>query len=142
MRRGAVGLAVMCVFAMAGAELRIAAAKQQDPSISSAWVKLPASGATTAEAYVTVENPTMYAFYVVSAVSSAAASVELRQAGKDSALTSALVDAYGSLEMTAKSVHLLLKDLKKPLADGDTINVTVTTEAGLALSAEAKVRKE
>jgi copper(I)-binding protein len=142
MRRAAAGLAVMCLFAVTGAHIGIAAARQKDPSISGAWVKLPATGATTTEAYVTVENPTMYAFYVVSAASSAAGSVELRQAGKETALTSALVDAYGSLEMGAKSVHLVLRDLKKPLAEGDTVTLTVTTEAGVALSAEAKVRKE
>jgi copper(I)-binding protein len=52
------------------------------------------------------------------------------------------VPAYGALEMDAKGVHLLLKDLKKPLAEGDKVNLTVVTELGVKLNVQATVKKE
>ena len=118
------------------------AAQEKQGSVSSGWVKLPAQGATSTDAYATVENPTMYAFYVLSATSDVAGSVELRQTGKDAALEEVTVPAYGSLAMDAKGIHLVLKDLKKPLAEGDTVNLTVVTELGARLSVQATVKKE
>ena len=118
------------------------AAQQKDPSATSGWVKLPAAGATSADAYVTVDNPGMYAIYLLSASSDVAGSVELRQTGKDAALEEVTVPAYGALEMDAKGVHLLLKDLKKPLAEGDKVNLTVVTELGVKLNVQATVKKE
>ena len=115
-------------------------AQQTSPSITSGWVKLPADGATSATAYAVIENPTMYAFYVMKASSDVAGSVELRQTAKDVAVDFVEVPAYGSLDMGAGAVHLLLKDLKKPLAAGDTVRLTLATDIG-ALSVEATVRK-
>ena len=129
------------IVGVAQVEHRLAAQEKQG-SVSSWWVKLPAAGATSTEAYATVENPTMYAFYVLSATSDVAGSVELRQTGKDAALEEVTVPAYGSLAMDAKGIHLLLKDLKKPLAEGDTVNLTVVTELGTRLSVQATVKKE
>ena len=142
MRRGtglivAVGLMVL----VASLATRVASQEKQG-SLSSGWVKLPAAGATSTEAYATVENPTMYAFYVLSATSDVAGTVELRQTGKDAALEEVTVPAYGSLAMDTKGIHLLLKDLKKPLAEGDTVNITVVTELGARLSVQATVKKE
>ena len=142
MRRGTVltRAAGLVVFVAAAASPVVAQDKQG--SVSSGWVKLPAPGATSTDAYATVENPTMYAFYVLSASSDVAGSVELRQTGKDAALEEVTVPAYGSLAMDAKGIHLLLKDLKKPLAEGDTVNLTVVTELGTRLSVQATVKKE
>lgn len=119
-----------------------AAAQEKNPSVSSGWVKLPAAGATSTDAYATVENPTMYAFYVLSATSDAAGSVEIRQPGKDAPLDEVTVPAYGTLDMDPKGIHLVLKDLKKPLAEGDKVNLTVVTELGLKLNVQATVKKE
>ena len=117
-------------------------AQEKNPSVSSGWVKLPAVGATSTDAYATVENPTMYAFYLLKASSDVAGSVELRQAGKDAALEEVTVPAYGTLDMEPKGIHLVLKDLKKPLAEGDKVNLTVVTELGTKLNVEATVKKE
>jgi copper(I)-binding protein len=132
---------VACVMA-GGLRAESLAAQQKDPSVSSGWVKLPAAGATSTEAYATVENPTMYAFYLLSASSDAAGTVELRQTGKDAALEEVTVPAYGSLDMDPKGIHLLLKDLKKPLAEGDKVTLTVVTELGVKLNVQATVKKE
>ena len=116
-------------------------AQEKQPAVSSGWVKAPAAGATATEAYATVENPTMYAFYLLSATSDAAGTVELRQAGKDAALDEVTVPAYGTLDMDPKGYYLVLKDLKKPLAEGDKVTVTVVTELGVKLSVQATVKK-
>jgi hypothetical protein len=84
----------------------------------------------------------MYAFYLLSASSDAAGTVELRQTGKDAALEEVTVPAYGSLDMDPKGIHLLLKDLKKPLAEGDKVTLTVVTELGVKLNVQATVKKE
>ena len=91
-------------------------------------------------AYVAVENPTLYAFSLTKASSDAAGSVELRQTAKDVVLDFVTVPAYGSLDMDAEGVHLLLKNLKKPLAAGDKVSLTVVTEIGV-MSVEATVKK-
>ena len=142
MMRGATVLIAAGVLALVSAFATPVAAQDKQGSVSSGWVKLPAAGATSTDAYATVENPTMYAFYVLSATSDVAGSVEIRQTGKDAALDEVTVPAYGSLAMDAKGIHLLLKDLKKPLAEGDTVNLTVVTELGTRLSVQATVKKE
>ena len=118
------------------------AAGQKDPSATSGWVKLPAAGATSTDAYVSVDNPGMYAIYLLSATADVAGSVEIRQTGKDAAIDEVTVPAYGSIDMDAKGIHLLLKDLKKPLAEGDKVSLTVVTELGIKLNVQATVKKE
>ena len=143
MKRRGTGLLVAVGLVVVVASLATEVASQEKQgSVSSGWVKLPAAGATSTEAYATVENPTMYAFYVLSATSDVAGTVELRQTGKEAALEEVTVPAYGSLAMDTKGIHLLLKDLKKPLAEGDTVNITVVTELGARLSVQATVKKE
>jgi periplasmic copper chaperone A len=114
---------------------------QQEPSISSASIRLPASGSSSAEAYVTIQNPTTYDVEVQGASSAAAAAIELRQAGKEAPLTYVMVPAYGVLEMGRDGVYLLLKDLEKPLAEGDKVPLTIRTDLG-NLTVAATVRKD
>jgi periplasmic copper chaperone A len=140
MRRTVIGISVvglMAILSVVGIQ-----AGQQAPKASSGWVKLPAAGATSTEAYVVVENPGMYAIYLLTASSDVAGSVEIRQTGKDAALEEVTVPANGSINMDAKGVHLLLKDLKKPLAENDKVSVTVVTELGIKLQVDAVVKKE
>lgn len=141
MRQMPTWVAVVASFVLAcWGQVAGVSAQQKDPSVSSGWVRLPADGATSAMAYVAVENPTMYAFSLTKASSDVAGSVELRQTAKDVVLDFVTVPAYGSLDMDAEGVHLLLKNLKKPLAAGDKISLTVVTEIGV-MSVEATVKK-
>jgi copper(I)-binding protein len=119
-----------------------AAVQQKDTAISSAWVKLPAAGATSAEAYLVVNNPTMYDVFLQKASSDAAGAVEFHAAGKPEPLTFVTVAAYESLEMNAKGTYLVLRDLKKPLTEGATVPISVTTGPGAPLTVQAVVKKE
>jgi copper(I)-binding protein len=121
-----------------------AAAVQQrkDTAITSGWVKLPAPGATEAEAYLVVDNPTQYDVFLQKASSDAAGVVEFRAAGKAGPLPFVTIPAYESLAMTAKDTYLLLRDLKKPLAAGATVPISVTAGPGAPLTIQAVVKNE
>lgn len=132
----------MCVALFAFVLMGAAAAQEKKPSVTSGWVKVPDAGATQTTGFVSVDNPGMYAFYLVSAASDAAATVELRQSGKDAAIDEITVPAYGSLDMSPTGYFIVLKGLKKPLAEGDKVNLTVVNELGEKMSVEATVKKQ
>jgi len=107
-------------------------------TMSDAWVPLPAAGATSTALYATIENPTMYDVYVVSGTSEVAATVELRDGDKP--VKDFTVASFGSLELKAGGPHVLLGGLKRTLKDGETIELTLTTDGGLAIKAAAVVK--
>ena len=88
----------------------------------------------------------MYDVYLVSASTDAAGSVQFQRApkiaaGKPEPVSSLTAPAYGSVEFKPDGVYLLLSDLKRPLNPGDTVELTLTTDGGVTLSASAQVRK-
>ena len=121
----------------------VSARQQTAPSAADAWIAEPAAGETSAAAYMTISNPTMYDVYVMSATSSAAEKVELRQ-GKGAAakpVTSITVAAYGSAELKAGEEHLVLTNLKRPMKAGDTVDLTLKTDGGVNIVVSAVVKK-
>ena len=114
----------------------------QEITVPEGWIELPADGATTASVFVVVKNPTMYDVYLVSAVSEVAEKVELRQTVEGTAknLREITVPAYGSLKMKAGGVHLQLVGLERPLKEGETIRLTLTTDGAVKLRVQASVR--
>lgn len=111
---------------------------QPEVTMSDAWMPPPAAGATSTALYATIENPTMYDVYVVSGTSEVAATVELRDG--DKVVKDLTVASFGSLELKAGGPHVLLGELKRALKAGETIEVTLTTDGGLAITAVAVVR--
>jgi copper(I)-binding protein len=140
-RRAVVGLTMMCAVVACAA----AAAGQKDPSASGAWVKLPAPGESTASAFVSIDNPTMYDIYLSSASADLAGTVEFRQvdaggALKPDVLKDVTVPAYGSLELDAKGIRMVLSDLKRPLKEGETVTLTISILYGVKLQVPAVVK--
>jgi copper(I)-binding protein len=136
---------------VAGLALAIAAgghlAAQEKPvSASDGRIKLPASGETTTSGYVVVDNPTMYDIYLISAVSDAAGKVEFRDLSKADAAAQVVpevtVPAYGRIAMAPKGLQLVLTGLKRPLKEGDTVALTLTTDGGVKLEIPAVVKKD
>jgi periplasmic copper chaperone A len=119
-----------------------AVAQRKVASISSGWVKLPAAGATQAEAFLVIDNPTAYDVSLQKPSSDTAGVVEIREAGKPAALDFLSVPAYGGLEMTGKTTYLLLRDLKQPLSEGAMVPISVMTDSGAPLTVQAVVKKE
>jgi copper(I)-binding protein len=118
---------------------------QKALAASNAWVKAPAAGESSAAAFVVVDNPTMYDVYVVSAQSDVAASVTFVEpaksnGGKPQPVEHLIAPAYSRLELTPDGPYMLLNDLKKPLAAGDSITITLTTDSGEVLEAQAVVK--
>ena len=91
---------LLLLVAVATAALPAALAQPKEPSAVEAWVAAPAAGATSAAAYVEVNNPTMYEMFIVKATADGVAGkVELRgaaSAGDPPAVTEFPVPAYGS----------------------------------------------
>ena len=127
------------VFVGAGA---VTLAQEKPITATDAWVKLPEPGAKTTEAYATVNNPGMYAIYLVSGTTDIAGKVEFRDASKGNApQEDVTVIAYESTYMDPKGVHMYLSDLKRELKEGETVYITLKTELGIPVEVEAKVKK-
>jgi len=143
MRRFAMGMVVVVAFAAGGAGV---AARQASVTASGGWIAEPPPDATATSGYVAIENPTMYDVYVVSVTSDAAGRLEFREAvpGDNQSKTVKVltVPAYGTVDLAPNGVHLLLLDLKRPLKAGDTVSLTLTTDAGVTMKVAAVVRKE
>lgn len=116
-----------------------AAAQEKAVSASDAWIAAPAAGADTTAAYVNIDNPTMYDVYVTSVTCEAAASVEMREAGAKP-VKELTVPAFGSVAMAPDGPQLLLKGLKRTLAAGDSVPLTLSTDGGITLKVDATVR--
>jgi copper(I)-binding protein len=122
--------------------LTLAASVSARQAASDAWIAEPAAGDTTAVAYLTVTNPTAYDIYVVSASSSAAERVEIRQgAGAAEKVVKVItVSSYGFAELKPSEEHLVLVNLKRPLKTGDTVDLTLKTDGGITLNVSAAVK--
>ena len=129
------------VLALCATESTAAVGAQKSIAASAAWVKLPAEDSTAA--FVTIENPTMYDVYLVSASSEIAGAIAFRRGAGPAAkeVKDLVVPAYGSLEMTVEAGYLWLSKLKKPLSENDSIDLQITTDGSLTLSVTAVARK-
>jgi periplasmic copper chaperone A len=134
--------AVVAGFCLVGGQ-GLLAGQQKPIRAMDGWVKLPAAGETSAVAFASVENPGMYAIYLISATSDVAGKVEFRDASKGpKALEDVTVIAYETTYMDPKGIHMYLSDLKRPLKEGDTVTITLKTELGIPVEVSAVVKKE
>src|SRR5262245_17760936 len=117
--------------------------EQKVVSASKAWIQAPAAGETTAVAFVVVDNPTMYDVYLMSAATDVAGKVQFQKTtgSKPEVVDNLIAPAYDSIEFKPGGNRLLLSDLKRPLNPGDKVWITLTTDGGTTIEAEAEVRK-
>ena len=120
-------------------------AQEKVATAASAWVREPPAGQTSTPAFVVIDNPAMYELWIVSATTDAAKSVELREARKDDpsqsgAVKEINVPAYGKLEMSAGGAQLMLVGLTRTLKAGDHVALSLKTDGGATLTADAIVR--
>jgi copper(I)-binding protein len=87
--------------------------------------------------YAMLTNPTMYDVYVQSGTSDAG-KVELREGGK--ATTNLTIPSYGSLELKADGPFVMVSELKSQPKAGDTINLKLVTDGGVAIAITAIVK--
>ena len=83
----------------------------------------------------------MYDHYLVSGTSDNG-TVEFRE-GDSATTTDEVTIPHGeTLYMDAAGVHIVLKGLSKPIAAGESVTITVTTEAGIKLTAVATAKAQ
>jgi copper(I)-binding protein len=87
--------------------------------------------------YAMLTNPTMYDAYVQSGASDAG-KVELREGGK--ATSTITIPAYGSVELKADGPFVLVSELKSQPKAGDTINLKLMTDGGVAIAIAATIK--
>lgn len=121
-------------------------ASKQAVTVSDQWVKAADSGMTAA--FVTLKNPGPQEVTVVSATSPAAGRVEMHevvsQPGGGSVMQPKAggfsISAGGTHELAPGADHLMLMDLKSPLAAGADVEITLTFKDGSSLPFTAQVR--
>jgi copper(I)-binding protein len=121
--------------ALVVALLNVTALAQPAPTASDATV---VTADATAAVYMTINNPTMYDIYVMSATSDVAGKVALYSGDKP--VQSLTVAAYGALELKAGGMFLRLSDVKRALKAGESITVTMMTDGGVTIVATAVVK--
>ena len=95
--------------------------------------------------YAMLTNPTMYDAYVQSGTSDAG-KVELREGdpstglGAGKATSNITIPSYGSVELKASGPFVLVSELKDQPKAGDTINLKLMTDGGVAIAIAAVVK--
>ena len=109
-------------------------AQGKNPDASDASAAIVPGGVAI---YAMLTNPTMYDAYVQSGASDAG-KVELREGGK--ATSTITIPAYGSVELKADGPFVLVSELKSQPKAGDTINLKLMTDGGVAIAIAAIIR--
>jgi copper(I)-binding protein len=109
-----------------------AAASGSEVTVSSPWVRATAPGQTVAGAYLKITSATTA--YLVGGSSTAAKSVELHQMTLENnvmkmrPLARLELPAGTAVELKPGGYHLMLVDVVRPLAKGDSVAITLTVE--------------
>jgi len=126
----------------------LAATQAQAPlTVSGAWVREPVPGRPQTAAYAVVENSGAADLQIVSASTDAAGAVELHEMVRSgdmmkmAPVKSITVPAKGKVELKPGGLHIMLFQLKKPLKEGDTVDLTLTTDKGATVKATVPVKK-
>lgn len=115
-------------------------------SVTDAWARAADSGAMTA-VYLTVENTGMVPDTLTGVRTDAAESAGLHMSMEMdgmmhmAALRALPVPAQDTVMFRPMGAHLMLTRLKHPLADGDTVTVTLEFVSGKSIEVRAGVRK-
>src|SRR4029453_7124693 len=87
--------------------------------------------------YAMLTNPTMYDVYVQSGTSDAG-KVELREGAKTTSTIT--IPAYGSVELKGDGPFVMVTELKSQPKAGETINLKLMTDGGIAIAITATVK--
>jgi len=109
-------------------------AQGKNPDASDASAAIVPGGVAI---YAMLTNPTMYDAYVQSGTSDAG-KVELRDGDKPTA--NITIPAYGSVELKAGWPLVMVTELKGQPKAGDTINLKLMTDGGVAIAIAAVVK--
>ena len=112
-----------------------------------AWVREATGARKVTGAFLVLENTGTALRSVVSGTADVAEKLELHEMVRDgtmmkmSPVKSIEIPAGGKTELKPGGLHLMLFGLKRPLAAGDSIHVTLTLDDGSTVMVMAGVRK-
>lgn len=126
-----------------------AAATADAPRISGAWARATAKGQETSAAYLVIKGRgTADRLVAAAAPASVAAMTQLHKTvmGADGKMTmkhvmSVAVPANGTVTLEPGGFHVMLMKLRKPLAPGSSITLTLTFAKAGKQTVRAKVRR-
>ncbi|HPV76696.1 MAG: copper chaperone PCu(A)C [Gemmatimonadetes bacterium] len=136
--------AALVAFAVFAAPVHAQGAKV---TAKDAWVREATGARKVTGAFLVLENPGTVARSVVSGTADVAEKLELHEMVRDgtmmkmSPVKSIEIPAGGKTELKPGGLHLMLFGLKRPLAAGDSIHVTLTLDDGSTVMLMAGVRK-
>lgn len=123
-------------------------AQTRTVEIHDAWVRLPLGKRTVTAAYAVVENhgPTPLAITSVSSPLAGKAELhEMKMVGQKmemSPVKQVPMAADGRAELRPGGFHVMLFDLKRPLREGESVDLTLTFSDGTTATIVAPVRSE
>lgn len=139
--------AVVVALAACGGEAKTeTAAPESGLSVRNAWARAADSGAMTA-VYFTLANDAAVADTLVSVSSADAALTEMHiSTQRDgmmhmSPVTALPVPATDSVSFRPLGAHIMLTGVVRPLAEGDSVTVTLSFVSGASSTVRADVRK-
>jgi len=116
-------------------------------SVVDPYVRAPAPNAPAAGAFMVLKNSGAVARRLVKAESPAARAVELHDhideggVKKMRPVAAIAIAARGEAVLKPGSLHVMLIDMKKPLAEGDSVPITLGFDDGSSKRIDAPVRK-
>lgn len=125
-----------------------AAAAAPPLTVSDPWVREPPPGTPVTAAYLTLHNPSGAVQAVSAVTSSAFGRVEMHRtemlegAARMVPQERLEVPPGGQLSLAPGGYHLMLFEPRRPLREGDRVDLRLEVSGGEAVDVEAPVRKE
>jgi periplasmic copper chaperone A len=116
-------------------------------AVTNAWTMATPPGAAVAAGYMTISNQAGAAVRLTGGSSAAAQSVEVHNMTMDGGVMQMRpvdggleIPANGAVELKPGGLHLMLIGLQRPLAEGESVPVTLTFDDGTRIDAVLAVR--
>jgi hypothetical protein len=140
-------VAALCAAALLVGAIPAVRAQSASLTAHDAWAREPAPSKDVTGLFVVLENSSASPRSLVSASSDAAGKVELHEMKNVNGMMSMSpvkqidVPAHGKTELKPGGLHIMLFDLKKRPAPGDTLPLTLTFDDGTKVPVTATIRK-
>ena len=137
---------LLVLLAIAMLPVRAMPAQATSVKVTDAWVREMAAGRTVTAVFLELTNAGAAERRLVRGATTAADTLELHEMKRDggmmrmSPVPQISIPAGETVSLRPGGLHLMLFGVKRPLAAGDTIRVTLTFDDGSTLEVPAAVR--
>lgn len=124
----------------------IGLAAQAAVTARDAWIRATGAGRSVTAAFLTLENRSDAPRFLVRGTASVGDTLELHEMKREGGMMRMApvrrieVPARGEVSLRPGGLHLMLFGLAAPLAEGDTVQMTLTLDDGSTLDVRAAVR--